>query len=136
MSSYCGAARFAFNWALAQATGNLEARAAERAAGEAEHDLTPSLSWSAFSLSKRWNAAKHEAAPWWRDVSMHTFRTGIGNCAAALENWRQSNSGDRKGRKVSFPKPRRKGQVRVCRCGSWSSTTSCRGCTRTDITCG
>jgi putative transposase len=104
LRSYCGAARFAYNWALREVTANLETRKAERAAGVPEGSLTPAVSWSAYALSKRWNAAKHEAAPWWREVSMHAFRSGITACAEALTAWKTSQAGTRKGRRVGFPK--------------------------------
>lgn len=48
--SYCGARRFAYNWALNVVRDNLEVRRAEREAGVPEVELTPSLSWSATRL--------------------------------------------------------------------------------------
>ncbi len=101
--SYCGARRFAYNWALSVVRDNLAARRAERAAGVAEDRLTPAVSWSAKSLGVRWNEVKDEVAPWWREVSMHAFRSGIVDAAAALKNWSESRSGKRKGPKVGFP---------------------------------
>ena len=59
-----------------EVTANLAARRAERAAGVAEERLTPTLSWSGPSLSKRWNEMKDEVAPWWREVSMHASGPG------------------------------------------------------------
>lgn len=35
---------------------------------------------------------------------MHAFRSGIADAAAALENWSESRSGQRKGRRVGFPR--------------------------------
>src|SRR3989442_15334491 len=67
LRSYCGAARKAYNWAVKEARANLAVRAAERTAGVPEAQLTPALSWSAFSLSKRWNSVKEAEAPWWRE---------------------------------------------------------------------
>lgn len=58
LRSYCGAARFSFNWALGEVRDNLDVRAAERAAGVAEEALTPAMSWSKFSLRKQFNADK------------------------------------------------------------------------------
>jgi putative transposase len=104
LRSYCGAARFAHNWALGQVKGNLSVRAEEREAGILDADLTPSQSWSAYSLGKEWNAAKYEAAPWWIEVSMHAFRSGVAAAAAALDNFRASKKGTRKGRTVGFPR--------------------------------
>ena len=104
LRSYCGAARFAHNWALGQVKDNLATRSDERAAGLSEEALTASLSWSAYSLNRVWNAAKEEAAPWWPEVSMHAFRSGVVAAAAGLENFRSSKKGTRKGRPVGFPR--------------------------------
>ena len=103
LRSYCGSARVAHNWAIAQVKENLAARSAERAAGLAESDLTPSLSWSRFSLGKAFNATKAEAAPWWGEVSMHAFRSGITQAAEGLANFSASKKGARRGRPVGFP---------------------------------
>ncbi len=101
--SYAGARRFAYNWAVGAERDNLKIRSAERADGVADSDLTPSLSWSAYSLSKAFNGLKEEAAPWWREVSMHAFRSGITDAAAALRNFADSMKGKRAGRRVGFP---------------------------------
>ncbi len=93
--SYAGARRFAYNWAVGAVRDNLKIRSAERADGVADSDLTPSLSWSAYSLSKAFNGLKEEAAPWWREVSMHAFRSGITDAAAALRNFADSMKGKR-----------------------------------------
>ena len=106
--SYCGARRFAYNWVVGLVRDNLAARRAERAAGVAEDRLTPAVSWSAKSLGMRWNLVKDEVAPWWREVSMHAFRSGIVDAANALKNWSESRSGRRKGPKVGFPKFKKK----------------------------
>ena len=104
LRSYCGAARFAHNWALGQAKENLSVRAEERAAGVPETELTPSQSWSAYSLGKGWNAVKADVAPWWSEVSMHAFRSGVAAAATALDNFRSSKNGTRKGRTIGFPR--------------------------------
>jgi putative transposase len=106
--SYCGARRFAYNWVVATVTENLAVRRAERAVGVPEERLTPAVSWSAPSLIMRWNRMKDEVAPWWREVSMHAFRSGVVDAAAALKNWSDSRSGKRKGPKVGFPKFKKK----------------------------
>jgi putative transposase len=101
--SYCGASRKAHNWVIGQVKENLAARQAERVAGIPEESLTPALSWSAKSLSKRWNQVKATEAPWWQEVSMHAFRSGIYSATAALENWHESKTGRRRGRRMGFP---------------------------------
>ena len=104
LRSYCGATRVAHNWALNQVKENLAARAAERKAGVAEVDLTPLLSWSRFSLQRQWNAAKADVAPWWADVSMHAFGSGVTAAADDLANFSGSRKGTRAGRPVGFPR--------------------------------
>src|SRR5688500_14415429 len=80
--SYWGAVRKAHNWVISLVKDNLATRKAERAAGVPEDRLTPAVSWSARSLSKRWNDVKETEAPWWREVSMHAFRSGVVSAAA------------------------------------------------------
>lgn len=104
LHSYCGARRFAYNWVLATVKADLDARRAEREAGVPEEELPPSVSWKATQLGTLWNSVKDEVAPWWREVSMHAFRSGIVDAAAALKNWDESRKGVRKGRRVGFPR--------------------------------
>jgi putative transposase len=126
LRSYCGSARVAHNWTIAQVKENLAVRAAERAAGVAEDALPPSLSWSRFSLGSAFNAAKAEAAPWWLEVSMHAFRSGITQAADGLANFSSSKKGYRAGRPVGFP-PFKSVHGRLRPSPSWKSTTSSRG---------
>ncbi len=104
--SYCGATRFAYNWAIGRLSGNMTVRKDERATGVPEEQLTPALSCSAYSLGKAWNEAKGTVAPWWREVSTHAFRSGTVAAAAALTNFSASRKGVRKGRAIGFPRPK------------------------------
>ena len=63
LRSYCGASRFAYNWAIARVKENLETRSLERRSVTNEADLTKSLNWSPFTLTPLWNAEKDEVAP-------------------------------------------------------------------------
>jgi putative transposase len=103
LRSYCGSVRVAHNWAISQVKENLTLRSNERAAGVAEADLAPSLSWSKYSLEKSFTTAKRTAAPWWQEVSMHAFRSGITQAADGLANFSASKKGTRAGRPVGFP---------------------------------
>ena len=103
LRSHAGAARKAFNWGLARVKANLGQRKAERSYGIAEDELTPSLSWSLYSLRRDWNAAKDEVAPWWRECSKEAFNTGLDGLARALGNWSDSKNGTRKGPRMGFP---------------------------------
>ena len=115
LHSYAGATRLAYNWAVGRVSSNLAVRKAERAAGIPDDDLTPSLSWSVYSLGKAWNEAKAEVAPWWREVSMHAFRSGTSAAAVALANFSNSKKALRSGRQVGFPryKSRRRSTLSV-----------------------
>ena len=44
-------------------------------------ELTPSLSWSAYSLRKLWNQAKTTVAPWWAENSKEAYSSGLANLA-------------------------------------------------------
>jgi IS605 OrfB family transposase len=101
---HAGAARVAFNWGLAQVKANLSQREAERSYGIDSDDLTPSLSWSMYSMRRAWNQAKDDVAPWWAECSKEAYSTGLNHLAAALKNWSDSKKGKRAGRPVGFPK--------------------------------
>jgi putative transposase len=101
---HCGAARVAFNWGLAEVKANLSQRKAERSYGIAEDELTPSLSWSMYSMRKAWNQAKGEVAPWWSECSKEAYATGLEQLARGLKNWQDSKAGKRKGPRMGFPR--------------------------------
>jgi hypothetical protein len=103
MRSHCGAARVAFNWGLARVKAVMGQREAEATYGISDDGLTPSISWSLYSLRKEWNAAKGEVAPWWGECSKEAFNTGLDGLARALKNWGDSRPGKRKGAPVGFP---------------------------------
>ncbi|MFI5916782.1 IS607 family element RNA-guided endonuclease TnpB [Dactylosporangium sp. NPDC051541] len=102
--AHAGAARVAHNWALVQVKAVLDQRAAERTYGVPDEWLTPSVSWSRAGLSKAWNAAKREVAPWWGEVSKEAFKTGLDALARGLKNWSDSRMGKRARRPVGFPR--------------------------------
>jgi putative transposase len=106
--SHCGAARVAYNWALARVKANLDQRAAERTYGLGKDALTPSPDWSLAGLRRMWNAAKNEVAPWWPENSKESYNTGLDGLARGLKNWSDSKRGKRSGRRVGFPRFRSK----------------------------
>jgi IS605 OrfB family transposase len=112
LRSHAGAARVAFNWGLARVKANLGQREAEKSYGITGDDLTPSLSWSLYSLRKEWNAAKDMVAPWWPECSKEAFSTGLDQLARALKNWGDSRNGKRKGKCAGFPRFRSKRKER------------------------
>lgn len=94
--SHAGAARFAFNAGLAHVKAGIDA------------GVKPE--WSYYALVRWWNANKDALAvnadgtPWWAENSKEAANTGLRSLAAALSNWSKSRRGERRGRKVGFPK--------------------------------
>ena len=102
--AHAGAARVAYNWALARVKAVMDQRAAERTYGVPDDQLIPSLGWTLPVLRKAWNSAKREVAPWWPECSKEAFNTGLDALARALKNWSDSRAGKRAGRPVGFPR--------------------------------
>jgi putative transposase len=113
--SHCGGQRFAFTWGLALVTAVMEQRKAEASYGIPAAELTPSLSWSGYSLRKLWNQAKTTVAPWWAENSKEAYSSGLANLATALGNWHASKTGKRRGPKVRFPRFKGKRHGLSCR---------------------
>ena len=94
--SHAGAARFAYNAMLAHVKAAL--------------DVGEKPEWSFWSIRKRWNADKDTIAvgedgkPRWQENSKEAYSSGIEALAKGLSNWSKSRKGDRKGRRVGFPK--------------------------------
>ena len=105
---HAGAARFAYNHMLGRLSAVKAQRLAEASYGVAEVDLTPWQGWSLPQLRRTWNHIKQWVAPWWAECSKEAFNTGLDNLARALTNWADSRSGKRKGRKMGWPRRKRK----------------------------
>lgn len=103
LARHAGAARFAYNWGLALVKACLNQREAEKSYGVAGQLLT-SVPWNLYELRKRWNTAKCEVAPWWRECSKEAYNSGLDSLARALSNFSDSRSGKRGGRQVGFPR--------------------------------
>jgi putative transposase len=103
LASHCGAARYAFNWALELVKRRLD----QRAAG-----LDVEVPWTLPALQREWNRAKHQVAPWWRENSKEAYKAGLDALARALKNWADSKHGRRSGRKVGFPQRKAKHRTR------------------------
>ena len=101
--SHAGAARFAYNAALAHVKEAIEA-------GEKPE-------WSFYSLRKWWNTNKDELAVdddgviWWADNSKEAYSYGLESLAKGLLNWSKSRHGERRGRRVGFPRFKAKSKV-------------------------
>jgi IS605 OrfB family transposase len=74
------------------------------------------LPWSSYDLQREWNRAKREVAPWWPENSKEAYKSGLDALARALRNFSDSKAGRRKGRRMGFPRPKRKGRCQdACR---------------------
>ncbi|WP_329542158.1 IS607 family element RNA-guided endonuclease TnpB [Streptomyces sp. NBC_01358] len=117
--SHAGAARAAYNWAVAHVTVVWWQRKAEQSYGIPEGELTPWRSWSLPSLRKAFNEAKRSDprfAGWWEENSKEAYNTGLVNASAAFDNYAKSKKGKRRGARVGVPrfKSKRK-ERRSCR---------------------
>lgn len=97
MASHAGAARFAYNAGLAHVKEALEN-------GEP-------ADWSHYALRRWWNENKDELAVnsttgvvWWGQNSKESYSGGLRDLARGLSNWSKSRKGQRKGRRVGFPR--------------------------------
>ena len=76
LASNCGAARKAFNEALARVRRCLDQREAERSYGVPD-DLLTEVPWTLPALRRWWNLAKEELAPWWAENSKEAYNSGL-----------------------------------------------------------
>ncbi|MFF4542007.1 IS607 family element RNA-guided endonuclease TnpB [Streptomyces aureus] len=119
LRSHCGAARAAYNWAVAWVEASWWQRRAEESYGIAEEALTQWRPWSLPSLRKAFNAAKRTDpgfAGWWEENSKEAYSTGLTNASAAFDNYTKSKRGQRKGKQVGMPRFKSKRKARLsCR---------------------
>ena len=107
LRSHCGAARAAYNWAVAWVEASWWQRRAEESYGIPEEELTGWRPWSLPALRKAFNAAKHtdpRFAAWWQENSKEAYSTGLANAAAAFDNYARSKQGKQRGRRVGMPR--------------------------------
>lgn len=97
MASHAGAARFAYNAGLAHVKEAL--------------DNGESPEWSHYSLLRWWNKSKDELAvnrdtgeAWWSHNSKEAYSMGLRSLAQGFSNWSKSRKGQRKGKRVGFPR--------------------------------
>jgi IS605 OrfB family transposase len=106
LASHCGAARFAFNWALGLVKQRLDQHASDPS------DPGVPVPWTLAALRREWNQAKHEVAPWWQENSKEAYSSGLDALARALANFSASRAGRRAGRPVGFPRFKPKHRTR------------------------
>ena len=99
LRSHAGAARFAWNWGLARC---MERYAAER------------RWYSAAELHRLWNAVKKAdpALAWWGENSKCAYQEAFRDLDRALRDFIRSKKGERKGRRLGFPRFKKRGRCR------------------------
>ncbi len=102
LASNAGGARFAYNAMLAHVIEQLD-----------HNEFSPSnekidVDWSQYALRRWWNANKDVLAPWWRENSKEAYSYAAECLGKGLKNFSSSKNGKRKGRKVGFPKLKKK----------------------------
>ena len=115
LRQHTGAARFVYNYLIAQWRDDIHTRAEEKERGVPENELTPfTFKLSAYDIRNYWNRTKCECAPWWPEVSKEIGNDAAGRAYNSVKNWLDSKSGKRKGRKVGFPRFHKRGCHESC----------------------
>jgi putative transposase len=114
LARHFGARRKAYNWTVATLKADIEQWHATGVATE-----KPSLR----VLRKRWNQVKSDVCvnaetgqSWWSECSKEAYAGGIAGAVDAYWNWQTSRAGTRAGKRVAFPRFKKKGRDadRVC----------------------
>jgi putative transposase len=110
IARFFGARRFAFNWTLATINDDLE-----RYRETGESGPAPSF----YGVRKRWNTDKDTVCAnadsgeiWWHSVSKEVFADGVKGATDAYWRWQKSRSGKISGRRVGFPRFKKRGKDR------------------------
>ena len=117
LRSHAGAARFAWNWGLAKCR--------ERFGSEG-------MWYSAIDLHKLWNAQKKTdpALSWWAENSKCAYQESFRDLDRALRDFIKSRKGQRKGKRLGFPRFKKRGKCR----DSFRFTTGAIRCDRDTVT--
>ncbi|HWS91430.1 MAG TPA: IS607 family element RNA-guided endonuclease TnpB [Mycobacterium sp.] len=114
LARHFGARRKPYNWTVAALKADIESWHATGVETE-----KPSLR----VLRKRWNTVKNDECVnadtgqvWWPECSKEAYADGIAGAVDAYWNWQTSKSGKRAGKRVGFPRFKKKGRDadRVC----------------------
>lgn len=110
LAQHAGLHRVVFNHCLAHVKAVMGQRAAERTYGIASDGLTALQGWSGPSLERYWRATHAGAYPWFtaEQLSSRVPKEACRALASALSNWSKSKAGTRRGRRVGFPRFRRR----------------------------
>jgi putative transposase len=117
LRSHAGAARFAWNWGLSKCKERYEAEG----------------TWySGIDLHKLWNAQKKAdpALAWWGENSKCAYQEAFRDLDRALRDFIKSRKGDRKGKRLGFPRFKKRGKRKDAFCFG-SGVMRCTGSTVT-----
>ena len=97
--SHAGASRFGWNWALAKCVERYEAEGRW---------------YSAVDLHRLWNVEKKAdpALAWWGENSKCAYQEAFRDLDRALRDFVKSRKGQRKGKRLGFPKFKKRGKCR------------------------
>jgi putative transposase len=126
LARHAGAARWAFNHALAAKVAAHEEWRAEVAvlveSGTPEAEARKKAKVAIPSkptIQKALNATKGDSrtgvdgvCPWWHEVNTYCFQSAFADADRAWKNWLDSLSGKRAGRRVGYPRFKKKGRSR------------------------
>jgi putative transposase len=121
--SHAGATRFVYNWGLDLVGQRVNARRAlavlaiRQGASVAEAEawatgLAGAVPWTLPALRREWNQAKSAVAPWWAENSKEAYSSGLDALSRAFKAFFDSRSGTRRGRRVGWPRLKRRGRAR------------------------
>ncbi|MEV7123793.1 RNA-guided endonuclease InsQ/TnpB family protein [Kitasatospora griseola] len=126
LARYAGSARWAFNHALAAKTAAHQAWRAEVdalvAAGTTEAVARKQVKVptpNSATVQKNWYETRGDSrtgtdgiCPWWHEVNAYCFQSAFRDADAAWKNWLDSLKGARAGRRVGYPRFKKKGRSR------------------------
>ncbi|MGY4969584.1 RNA-guided endonuclease InsQ/TnpB family protein [Streptomyces nigrescens] len=126
LARYAGAARWAFNHALAVKQAEHQRWRTEVQAlvdsGMTEAEARKRIKLvipSKPAIQKAWVAGRGDSrcavdgsCSWWWEVNNHCFQSGFIDADAAWRNWLSSFRGQRDGRRVGYPRYKKKGRSR------------------------
>jgi putative transposase len=124
MASHVGGARFAYNWGLGLVESRLRQRSRLReqalveGMSKREADAlaaTVVVPWNLYALRREWNASKDCVAPWWAANSKEAYSSGLDGLARALRGYLDSSSRKRKGRRLGWPRRKKRRSRASCR---------------------
>ena len=115
LRQHTGAVRFAYNHLISQWRDDIHTRAEEKERGTPDSELTPfSFKCSFYDMRNHWNHIKGECAPWYSKVSKDIGEDAARRAHDSMQNWFDSRSGKRKGRRVGFPRFHKRGNRESC----------------------